>query len=156
MVISRIIDILLKLKKFVSENTSPPDTKSYNTVKEALRNPLFPVILEFSRSLAMDLEPFLKIFQVDRPLSVFLYEKLKEIFKDLLQRIVKPEILEAILTAAKLLSLDLNNEANLLSPVSVNVGFGAQSLIKKSPIVNWKNFMIFKKLLAFLLKSPTL
>ena len=40
------------------------------TVKEALGNPVFPVILECSRSLAVELQPFLSIFQADRPLSV--------------------------------------------------------------------------------------
>ena len=39
---------------------------------------MFPIIPEFSRSLAMELQPFLSIFQADRPLSVFLYEKLKD------------------------------------------------------------------------------
>ena len=52
-----------------------PGTKTFQTVKEALGNPVFPVILECSRSLAVELQPFLSIFQADRPLSVLLYEK---------------------------------------------------------------------------------
>ena len=48
----------------------------------------------------------------------------------LYQRTVKFNVLEANTTFAKKMSLDLSKEENLLS-VSVNVGFGAQSLIKK-------------------------
>ena len=72
-VISRIIiEILPKLR-----NKSPRYTKAFQTVKEALGNLVFPMILDFSRSLAMEFQPFLSIFQADYPLSVFLCEKLK-------------------------------------------------------------------------------
>ena len=63
-----------KLKKFVLEYKSACDTKTIQIDKEALGNPMFPIILEFSRSLAMELQPFLSIFLADRPLIVFLYE----------------------------------------------------------------------------------
>ena len=49
----------------------------------------------------------------------------------LYQRTVKFNVLEANTTFAKKMSLDLSKEENLLLSVSVNVGFGAQSLIKK-------------------------
>ena len=49
----------------------------------------------------------------------------------LYQRTVKFNVLEANSTFAKKMSLDLSKEENLLLSVSVNVGFGAQSLIKK-------------------------
>ena len=83
------------MKKFVAEYKSPRDTKTFQTVKEVLGNTMFPIILEFSGSLAMELQPFLSIFQADRPLNVFLYEKLKDMSHGLYQRIVKPKVLEA-------------------------------------------------------------
>ena len=103
-VISRIIEILPKLKKFVAEYKSPWDTKIFQTVKEAPGNPMFPMILEFSRSLAMELQPFMSIFQADRPLSVFLYEELKDVLHGLYQRIVKPKVLEANTTVVMMMS----------------------------------------------------
>ena len=75
----------------------------------------------------MELQPF----RVVCLLSVFLYEKLKDILYGLYQRTVKFKVLEANTTFAKKIPLDLSKEENLLLSVSVNVGFGAQSLIKK-------------------------
>ena len=70
--------------------------------------------------------------------SVFLYEKLKIMFRRLYERIAKPKVLEANTTVVKKMSLDLGKENNLLPPASVNVGFRAQSLIQKLPTVNQK------------------
>ena len=44
-VISRIIEIMPQLKKFVAEYKSHRDTKALQTVKEALTNPIFPIFL---------------------------------------------------------------------------------------------------------------
>ena len=53
--ISRNIEILPKLKRFAAEYKSPGDTKTSQTVKEGIENPMFPVTVEFARSLAMEL-----------------------------------------------------------------------------------------------------
>ena len=134
-----------KKKKKIAEYKLPRDTKTFQTVKEAFGNPMFPIIQELSRSLAMELQSFLSIFQADRPLSVFLCEKLKDTLYGLYQRIVKPKVLEANTTVVKMMSLDLSKGENLLSPALVNVGFGAQSLIKKLPTVNQKEVHEFRK-----------
>lgn len=54
-VISRNIEILPKLKRFAAEYKSPGDTKTSQTVKEGIENPMFPITVEFARSLAMEL-----------------------------------------------------------------------------------------------------
>ena len=46
-----------------TEYKSPWDTKAFQTVKEALGNPMFLMLLEFSRSLAMKMQPFLSVFK---------------------------------------------------------------------------------------------
>ena len=53
----------------------------------------------------MELQPFLSIFQADRPQSVFLYEKLSDIFHGLHQTIVKPKVLETNATVVMMMSL---------------------------------------------------
>ena len=114
---------------------------------------MFPMILEFSRSLSKELQPFLSIFQANHPFSVFLYEKSKDILHGLYQRIVKPKVLEANKTVVKMMSLDLSKEENLLLPASVNVGFGAQFLIKKLPTVNQKEVHEFRKVARNVIKE---
>ena len=54
------------------------------------------------------------------------------------QRIVKPNVLEDNTTVVEMMSLNLGKENNLLPPASINVGFEAQSLVKKLPTVNQK------------------
>ena len=56
--ISRNIEILPKLKRFVAEYKSPGDTKTSQTVKEGIENPMFPITVEFARSLAIDCSLF--------------------------------------------------------------------------------------------------
>ena len=62
------------------------------------------------RSLAMELELFLSIFSADCPLSVFFYEKLKDILYRLYQSLynntnVKPKVLKTNTTVVKMISL---------------------------------------------------
>ena len=59
-------------------------------------------------------------------------------YRGMYQRIVKPKVLEANTTVVKMMSLNLGKENNLLPPASVNVGFGAQFLVKKLPTINQK------------------
>ena len=63
----------------------------------------------------------------------------------LYQIIFKPKVLEANSTVVKMMLLDLSKKDNDLLPASVNVGFGAQSLIKKLPTVNQKEVHEFRK-----------
>ena len=100
-------------------------------LKEACHNPVFICILPFSLCIVNDLEPFLKLFQSERPLTFFLYEKLKEMMSALMMRFVKPDLLTSANSRYKLSKLDLKNESNLLSTSSVKVGFGASTELKK-------------------------
>ena len=58
------------------------------------------------------------------------------------QRIVKHKVLEANTTVVKVMSLGLSKEEKLLLPTSVNVGFGAQFLIKKLSNLWLKSFIL--------------
>ena len=74
--------------------------------------------------------------ELEPPLSVFLYEKVKDILYGLNQKIIKSAFVEGNSTAVKLLSLDLRNEENIILPAFVNVGFGAENLIEKFLSIN--------------------
>ena len=97
----------------------------------------FQYIWNFQEHCQWNCSLFCQSFKQIIP-SVFLYGKLKIIFRGFYQRIVKPEVMEANATVVNMMSLYLAKENNLLQPASVNVGFGAQSLVKKLPTVNQK------------------
>ena len=48
--------------------------------------------LHFSLCISNEIEPYLVLFQAERPLVVFLFEKLKELLVSLMERFVRPEV----------------------------------------------------------------
>ena len=149
--IDRFLDVMSKLSVFLEKSK---DRKNFDKKDERfpllLKNTsskLFPIYLEFSNCICRDIEPFLTLFQAERPLAVFLYAKLTEILTSFLERIVKPQVLEKNKSAFKLLKLvkeglrvtqnkkdpskNTYKEDNLLPLESVDVGFAAKSKLKK-------------------------
>ena len=49
--------------------------------------------LHFSFYISNEIEPYLVLFQTERPLAVFLFGKLKKLFVSLAERFVKPAVL---------------------------------------------------------------
>ena len=70
--------------------------------------------LEFTRCIINDIEPFLTIFQTERPLAVFVYEKMKELVVALMSQFIRPEILETHLSMKNLMKVDLTEKGDLL------------------------------------------
>ena len=81
--------------------------------------------LEFTKCIINDIEPFLTIFQTERPLAIFVYEKMKELVVAPMTRFIRPEILETHSSVKNLMKIDLTEKGNLLPSESVKVGFGA-------------------------------
>ena len=90
--------------------------------------------LEFTKCIINDIEPFLTIFQTERPLTIFqterplaifVYEKMKELVVAPMTRFIRPEILETHSSVKNLMKIDLTEKGNLLPSESVKVGFGA-------------------------------
>ena len=57
--------------------------------------------LHFSFYISNEIEPYFVLFQTERPLAVFLFGKLKELFVSLVERFVKPEVLAKKDTVSK-------------------------------------------------------
>ena len=94
-----------------------------------------------------EIEPF----QAERPSAVFLYEKVKMIVLSLMQRFVRPEVVESTVVR-NLIKWDpekkdlemYKDESKLLGRDSVDVGFGAKSVLKKQPTVQATQVKTFK------------
>ncbi|ELU13766.1 hypothetical protein CAPTEDRAFT_209160 [Capitella teleta] len=67
------------------------DSTHFQTLNEAVKDPLTFPRLHFFPSVASAFTPFLTRYQTDRPLIMFLYADLKALFKDILKRFVKSD-----------------------------------------------------------------
>ena len=77
-----------------------------------------------------DIEPDLVFFQAERPLAIFLHERMHSLMLNLMQRFVRSEVLEQNSSTSKMMKININESMNLLPATSVNVGFGAKKCLK--------------------------
>ena len=106
---------------------------------------IFPAYCEFSNSICRDLEPFLTLFQAERPLGVFLFRKLKDLVILLLGRIIRKEIMDDNKTCSKLLNLvkvlvEGSSNDYLLPLEAIEIGFSAKVVIRSLKSDNTKVF----------------
>ena len=128
-----ILDNLVKLLEFSERlpKSKRPNSKSYEKGKCALIDPLLIVKLNFFRYAAGMVEPFIKKFQIDKPMIPFLFFELKAIVASLLEVIVRSSVIESCKTTKKLNSIDLSEQDNLLPSNKMNVGSAVSGAIKK-------------------------
>ena len=99
--------------------------------------------LEFSRTVSCELEPFLRFFQADKPLAVFLHEDLVQMMGAILSRFVKTTEVNNLTTGSKLISYDVSN--GLLPMRSIDIGFGASAAIKRIKTLQEQDKLDFYK-----------
>ena len=73
-----------------------PGTKSFEMVRSACRDSLLEVKLHFILSVAKLLQPFLKMYHVDKPMMPFLVPDLLKLVKDLLACFVQRDVVESL------------------------------------------------------------
>ena len=101
-----------------------------------------------------DVEPFLTLFQSEKPLALVLFEKLKGLSELILQRFVKAGVIrQASTNTFKLVNLKL--EGNSLLPFrEIDVGLGGKSVLKKSKTVDKLEERKFRANAQFLSSPP--
>ena len=101
-----------------------------------------------------DVEPFLTLFQSEKPLALVLFEKLKGLIELILQRFVKAGVIrQASTNTFKLVNLKL--EGNSLLPFrEIDVGLGGKSVLKKSKTVDKLEERKFRAKAQFLSSPP--
>ena len=102
----------------------------FTKLQKHLSSPLFKAILEFSVCIITDIEPDLTIFQSERPLAIYLHERMHILMMNWMQRFVKSDVLEKSSSTPSMMKIDLKDESNLNPATSVNVGFGAEKVLK--------------------------
>ena len=71
-----------------------PKTKSYEVVRECLKDPCFVAKLHFFKCIANQLQPFLAKYQTSKPMLPFLSDDLCMIIRSLMRRFIKSDILQ--------------------------------------------------------------
>ena len=131
-VCSRVILLWPHLKLFVeaceSKKKPKPTSNSYKTLHGAMNDKLSVAKLSFFRSVASAVEPFLALYQTDKPMGPFLVHDIERLVRNLLERCVKPVALQNASTAYDLLKLDLEKER--VENKKIEVGFKAESELK--------------------------
>ena len=86
---------------------------------------------DFCLVVITDIKPFLTLFQSEKPLAPFFFQKLKGLIVLILQRFVKVSVIRvASSNTFKLINLKL--EENSLLPLhEIDVGLGVKSVLKK-------------------------
>ena len=65
--------------------------------------------MHFILSVAKRLQPFLKMYQVDKPMMPFLVPDLLKLVKDLLARFVQRDVVESFVTCSDVIGFDTND-----------------------------------------------
>ena len=132
-----IIDQLsVFLKKSKDRKNFDPKDERFPLFLKNTSSKIYPAYLEFSSSICRDIEPFLALFQAERPLGVFLFLKLKDMLVLLLERICEKKTLEENSTSSKLLNLvkhiSKNKSSKALLPLeSIEVGFATKAVLRR-------------------------
>ena len=138
--LSRLLTLLEKLKNYIVHNNRQAKSKQINTgslkkVEEEVKNDANMnscyAKLEFSLFICKTIEPFLLKFQAERPLVPFSYQEMLGVLRSSLDAFVRSSVIESSVTDGNLTKIDLGKEENLRSLQNIDIGFGANSRLKK-------------------------
>lgn len=108
----------------------PPASQSFVKVNKALEDKLFAAKLGFLQSVALQLEPYLTVYQSNQPLLPFMYDDLYSLLRNLMVRFIKTEIMSPVTNVNKLKAVDFVAKANHKTLHSIDIGFAASSVCK--------------------------
>ena len=109
---------------------------------------LIPAKLKFFSFFASMLEPYLRLYQTDKPMLPYMCGDLTKLITNVLSLIVKESVISSCKTGLHLKKIDLDSVENLLKTKEINVGFAAAEVLnelKKKDIVTNQEIKDFKK-----------
>ena len=140
----RIIKIWSSIVKIVNHWSSLPPSKqpkckSYEVLKNAVKDPSAVAKFNFFSFLAGRLLPYLTRYQSQKPMIPFLHDDIQQLVKELLSLTIKSEIIDNYKENYKaLLKIDLRDVRNHIKKKDMHVGFGTldelQFLLRKDLI----------------------
>ena len=137
--LSKFLESLAKVKR--------PSSKRHVNVIKAVDDDLTVSNLSFFSYVASLMEPYLRKYQCDKPMIVFMFKDLKKIFLSLLRIMVKDSVITGK-TVQQLREIDLDEDENLLPLKDMNLGFGTEALLKellKKDVITAKQVKDFRE-----------
>ena len=104
-----------------------PENKSYEVVKECLKDPCFVAKLHFFKCIANQLQPFLAKYQTSKPMLPFLSDDLCMIIRSLMRRFIKSDILQDP-SDEQLVQIKVADQKIHVNRKRVDVGFASKKL----------------------------
>lgn len=127
---TRFLEQFVHVKTFIEKYRNSNPSNSLKILKTSIEDPFLIAKVTFFVSLASELEPFLVRFQSSKPLSPFLFEACESLLRNLLSRILKPNVIEeqseTYLTIAELMLIDLDDTEFLSVAKKIKVGFATE------------------------------
>lgn len=132
-VLERALKLLPHIQVYlqqVKEKKLPkPTCRSFETIQSHAKDVLLEAKLAFYLVVAKDLNEFLTVYQTDMPMIPFLSDDVQKIVKDLMERFVKPEVIQSAKNIQGLLKIDVSDKKNQLEIGKMNLGNKAKSVI---------------------------
>ena len=123
----KIVNFWLSLSK-----SKRPSSKSFESIKTAVENPLTTAKLSFFSYFASLFQPFLKKYQTSKPMVPYLYQDLIQLVRSLLGIVVKNDVLEKCTTVQQLIKINLGDKDTFKTKrEELNLGFATESIIKQ-------------------------
>lgn len=145
----QILPAITKYIQNVSATNSEPTCKSYATVKNLILDPLLESKLCFFEWLANELEPFLRGYQSNDPKAAFLFSDLSNLLINILERIVKKDVLEKY--SRNILKINLKDEKNFMAVDYIKLDIGTKVVLKS--VTNTSDKILFKTQCQNILKN---
>ncbi|KAJ8675980.1 hypothetical protein QAD02_011766 [Eretmocerus hayati] len=115
------------LSVYVKEiEKSPPKSEYFESVRDGLRDRLLKAKLHFLISIGIEMEPFLRKYQIDFTILPFLQNDSYSLLRGLMNRVVVLSRMSKVSTVANLLKVDLSLLDNLRPIGTVDIGLAAE------------------------------
>ena len=86
-----------------------------------MKDPLIISKLAFMNSVSKEVEPFLQLYQTDKPMVPFIVTDLDKIIRSLMERCIKGSAIEAASSVSDLMKIDLQeNKLALASKLNLS------------------------------------
>ena len=130
---SRAMNIWESLKTYIAavdrKKVARPANNSYSVISQAVKDPLIISQLAFMNSVSKEVEPFLQLYQTDKPMVPFIVTDLYKIIRNLMERCIKGSVIEAASSVSELMKIDL--QENKLDNNKLGIGFKAERELSK-------------------------
>lgn len=121
------------------KNKREPSSYSYNVVLSGINDKCLGPKLAFFRTIAEEVEPFLRSFQSESPMAPFLYTDILWTLNTVMRRFIKKDILDSTV----LTKIDIMKPNNIVGAKNVNLGYATRQALRSCQL-NDKDILLFR------------